>query len=111
MSFKNTIKMSQNLDQFVEAIEFLSDIVGRTSTIKIDSGIFEHSSYDDDTLNIEKDIMKIRGSVNNPISISDILKVFKQMQKQFEEVPESRSYFYEGIHKTGKNNYQIYWGS
>ena len=110
--------MADDLQQTLDILTIASKIVGQTKTVIFDSGIYAHycEQQDDDTFDIKKDIIKLRGSSKNPITLNDLVRVFKKMQKQFKILNKENNYigpfFYEGIvFNKDKHKWDVWWGS
>jgi len=101
--------MADNMKQSIDALTFASQVVGRTTSVIINSGIYAHDYERDDT---EEDIITIVGTPETPITLQDVLEAFRRMQFQFEDDDSGRSYFYEGLNYNVKlGEYEISWGS
>lgn len=112
--------MADTMEQALDALNIASEIIGATTTITIDCAVYAHlyGLYSDKynkKFNPKKDIHKLRGSPENPITLDDITAAFEKIQKQFHILREKdigRSYFYEGMSfDPKKNKIEIYWGS
>jgi|SRR5271154_2264972 len=114
--------MSDNLQLSVHTLVFLKNIIGSNKNIIIDSGIFKHQLEDErDSLDISKDIIKICGSEDKEINVDDVIKVFKKMRNQLDEVDNKlydklfakkcyRYYNFDGIkYNRHTKKYQIIW--
>jgi hypothetical protein len=98
------------IDQAVDILKLASNIVGLTHDIKIDSFIYKHLLEDD--VDETKDIYVIKGSIDDPITISKILITFEKIQKQFETIAYiDRSYYYEGLTQENNSTWTVHWGS
>lgn len=113
--------MADNMEQALDVLKVASGIIGKTITIKIDSGVYSHCRYCysdkkyDKMLNPKKDIFKLRGTPEKPITFDDIIYVFKKIQKQFDVLEREeigRTYYYEGMGFDPKTNVvSLGWGS
>ena len=109
--------MADTLEQSLDALKLALSIVGLTTSVTIDSGIFAHNGddIDDDDIGIDgvvgRDVFVIPGSTQNPISLQDVVTTFERIQRKFDLVDDGRSFFYEGIDNKGNNYYRIFWGS
>ena len=109
----------------VEIINFASQIVGKKCKVKVNSNIYarfaEIVDGDDDQDEIikkfcpTKDIYKITGCDESPITMDDVLNIFEKMQSQLNKLEKEdngikQHYYYEGIkyHKK-KKLWEIYW--
>lgn len=98
-----------SVEQIIDTLKLASNIVGLTHDITINSCIYEHL-YDDD-FDVNKDIYVIKGSIDDPITMTKILNTFEEIQLQFKTVEDSgRSYFYEGMSNCD-NMWMLNWGS
>lgn len=109
--------MCDNFEQSIDTLEIASKIIGKTAHVTINSHVYDHHIFDDDhELNEADDQIIIRGSKKTPITMSRILRAFKQMQGQFDNIRqlglEGRSYYYEGYKCNETNDkFDISWGS
>jgi hypothetical protein len=66
-------------------------------------------------IDIKKDIYKLRGTNENPITMKDLLNMFEKMQKQLQKLKKygcNQFYFYNGIYFSPKKNmWGIEWHS
>lgn len=98
------------IDQTVDILRLASNIIGLTHDIIIDSFIYKHLLEDD--VDETKDIYVIKGSIDDPITLSKILKTFEKIQNQFETIAYiDRSYYYEGLTQGNNNMWTVDWGS
>ncbi|AUL79841.3 putative orfan [Tupanvirus soda lake] len=107
--------MACDLSEVVEILEFANKIVGSTEKITIDSGIYEHDDNNGDEShkpkNSKRDIFVIDGTTK-PIELVDVVKVFQEMQKQFDNTYDGCSYVFEGLsYNKNKDCYELLWGS
>ncbi|XWV25395.1 putative ORFan [Tupanvirus deep ocean] len=107
--------MACDLSEIVEILDFAEKIVGSTEKVTIDSGIYEHDDNNGDEShkpkNSKHDIYVLDGTTK-PIELADVVKVFKKMQKQFDNTYDGRSFVFEGLSYNGKRNcYELLWGS
>lgn len=111
--------MSDNLQLAVDVLRLAEELIGKTETIIIDSGIYKHDIFaGEDETDVQRDareardIHTLRGSKNHPITLFQITDALAAMQEQFKHVSEDRSYYYEGIDfDPDSNMYMIHWGS
>jgi len=88
--------------QAIDVLEFAAKIVGLKKNVTIDTGVFRHNKfYNNGLIDETEDIIIILGSEDEPIELSDVLKVFKKMKKQFEEIENKhlngRTFWYSGL--------------
>lgn len=104
--------MGYVFQQSVDTLLFAKSIIGLKKNITIDSGIFKHL-IDDEPFDESKDIIEIFGNEDKEIDLDDVIEVFEEMQKQFDEIGDNgRSYYFEGIKcDKSENEYHISWGS
>ena len=105
--------MAHKLRQALDILELSSSLIGVTSSVTFDSGIYKHCS--NENLNPQKDIFIIHATPEEPVTLENIIHVFRKMQKQFDMVEDyewHRSYFYEGVKFDQKSQiFVIRWGS
>lgn len=100
-----------DLEQSLDTLKIVERLLGITDKVYINSNIFSHADYEEENLDLNDDLYILQGSIEHPIRLRDIIKIYEKMQKQFDVVEDmGRSYFYEG--STFKNNeLSISWGS
>lgn len=113
--------MADTLEQALDVLKVASEIIGKTTTITIDSGVYGHlyGLYGDERygekINPKKDIYKLHGTPEKPITLGDLLSKLEKIQKQFDVLEREkigRSYFYEGMgFDPKKNKIEVNWGS
>lgn len=102
--------MGDTLRQSIDTLKIVEHLLGLTRPITLNSCIYQHADYCGEVLNHDDDLYVIDASIENPITLKQIIHVFEQMQKQFKhKETNDRSYYYEGF--TFKNNLEINWGS
>ena len=105
--------MAHKLRQALDILELTFFLIGETSSVTFDSGIYKHCS--NENLDPQKDIFIVDATPEEPVTFESIIHVFKKMQKQFDMVDEyewHRSYFYEGVKFDQKSKiFVIRWGS
>ena len=92
--------MGDNLEQTIDILEIASSLIGKTTSVKFNSKIYDHSMSENEKLDPSKDIFIVQASVEKPITLESLICVFKKMQKQFrliEKYESDRSYYYEGM--------------
>lgn len=107
------------MDDIYEFFKFAHKIIGLKKDVILNSGIFEFGNLqigDSELLTLDesKDIIKIPGNKNKPISLDDIFRVLKKIKKQFKEIDEgeevrSTDFTYKGIYKYDDHKYKINW--
>lgn len=104
---KKDLKMC-DFYQSVDVLKFASQVLGKTKSVKINSNIKSHSSYQEE----EEDCYKIKASHDKPITLDKLILTFEKINKQYENADEERSYFYEGFdYNKNTNMWEIHWGS
>lgn len=103
------------MKQAEDALSLALAVIGRTTPVVLNSGIYSHSwdgeEYDDGN----NDVITIVGAPQEPITLQKVLEAFRTMQHQFEVINENdqgRSYFYEGLsYNDSTGEYEVHWGS
>ena len=90
----------------------LIDILGETGPFEIDTNIASHNCFLEYKKQLKKDKIKI-GHEGKSVTKDDIKKFLKKAEKysQKEILNNGRSYFFEGVEKTGNKSYAFIWGS
>lgn len=115
------MEYNRGYNEMVNFLKIMNKVIGKDSTIILNTGIYKHYETCCDhkslTLDVNKDIIKLHGTEDNPISCSDLLKAFEKATKQLEEIKKMMekvkdhvSYYYEGIEfNKKKNKIDIVW--
>lgn len=102
--------MTENMEQ-----SLANNIVGIDQVVIIDSGVYGHL-FGEHEFDTNDDIIVIVGTLDRPIKLKDVLGAYHKIQEQLDKVSNSKwsgkSYFYEGLKYSEKNqSYYIVWGS
>lgn len=97
---------------FEDLARWLLELESLQGTVEIDTGIYFHADMDapEGKTYDDRDI-KILGKSGETISLKALAALMKEIAEDLELCEQERTFFYEGLSKSGDRSYSIIWGS